>query len=53
MREDLDNWRDQNGRAISPREMKIWMQHAFGFMEVSGRKTDFREEKEGGGGAVE
>lgn len=24
MREDLDNWRDQNGRAISPRGMKIW-----------------------------
>lgn len=41
MHEDLDNWRDQNGRATLSQGDETYAQHAFGFMDASGRKSDF------------
>jgi len=54
MPEDLDSWRDQNGQATTVAftpstylvlPFCVCMQHAFGFMGASGRKSDLLKTK--------
>jgi len=54
MPEDLDSWRDQNGQATTVAftpstylvlPFCVCMQHAFGFMDASGRKSDLLKTK--------